>query len=58
MLRIIVFDEIAVRLHQGLYPGPEPLAGPRHGGLVEVAHHLLYLRDQRVGSAVGGFVYL
>ena len=29
--KIILFDEVALGLHHGLEPGPEPAAGERHG---------------------------
>ena len=51
-----LFKEIAASLHHGLDARPETLAGLRHGGPQEVAHHLHDLDHQGGGSAVRGSV--
>jgi len=51
-----LFKEIAASLHHGLDAWPETLAGLRHGGPQEVAHHLHDLDHQGGGSAVRGSV--
>ena len=51
-----LFKEIAASLHHGLDARPEALAGLRHGGPQEVAHHLHDLDHQGGGSAVKGSV--
>jgi hypothetical protein len=48
---INLFNKIAVSGDNGLDPGPESLAGLRHGVPVEGPHHLLDLQD-RVRSFV------
>ena len=54
MLYTILFKKIAVFLHHHLNPGPETVAGLRHGLRVEVAHHLLDHHHQRGDSVVIG----
>ena len=39
----------AVSIYDSLDPGPQALAGLRHGVLVEGPHHLLYLLDRILG---------
>jgi hypothetical protein len=43
MLRIILFVKTAVSSNDCLDPGPQAIAGLRHGVPVEGPHHLLYL---------------
>jgi hypothetical protein len=50
------FNEIVVSCHHCLYPGPEPLAGPSHGVLLEAAHLLLNHVDQGVQSFLKTFI--
>ncbi len=52
VLRINLFNEIVVSSDNSLNPGPEPLAGLRHGVLGEGPHHLRDLRDQIFGFVV------
>ncbi len=47
--RIILFIKTAVSINDSLDPGPQALAGLRHGILVEEPHYLLYLLDQILG---------
>ncbi len=47
--RIILFINTAVSINDSLDPGPQALAGLRHGVPVEGPHHLLYLLDQILG---------
>ncbi len=49
ILRIILFIKIAVSSNDWLDPGPQAIAGLRHGVPVEGPHHLLYLLDQILG---------
>ncbi len=46
MLRIILFIKTAVSSNGCLDPGPQAIAGLRHGVPVEGPHHLLYLLNQ------------
>jgi hypothetical protein len=48
-MRIILFIKTAVSSIDSLDPGPQGLAGLRHGVPVEGPHHLLYLLDQILG---------
>ena len=48
--------KIALCLHHRLNPGPETVAGLRHGVLVEVAHHLLDPNHQEGYNVVMGFI--
>jgi hypothetical protein len=54
ILRINVFNEIAVSSDDSLDTGPNPLAGLLHGVHGEEPHYLPDLRDQ-VSGFVGGF---
>jgi hypothetical protein len=45
MLRIALFSEMAVSGNDSLDPGPEPLAGLRHGVPAKGTHHRLHLLD-------------
>jgi hypothetical protein len=47
--RIILFIKIAVSINDSLDPGPQALAGLRHGVPVEGPHHLLDLLDKILG---------
>ncbi len=49
ILRIILFLKTAVSINDSLDPGPQAIAGLRHGIPVEGPHHLLYLLDQILG---------
>jgi hypothetical protein len=49
ILRIILFIKTAVSSNDCLDPGPQAIAGLRHGVPVEGPHHLLYLLDQILG---------
>ncbi len=52
--KFFLFNEIAVRSYDNLNPGPEPLAGLRHGAPGEEPHYLPDLSDQVTGF-FGGF---
>jgi hypothetical protein len=49
ILRIILFIKTAVSSNDCLDPGPQAIAGLRHGVPVEGPHHLPYLLDQILG---------
>ncbi len=49
ILRIILFIKTTVSSNDCLDPGPQAIAGLRHGVPVEGPHHLLYLLDQILG---------
>ena len=49
ILRILLFIKTAVSSNGCLDPGPQAIAGLRHGVPVEGPHHLLYLLDQILG---------
>jgi hypothetical protein len=49
MLKIILFIKTAVSSNDCLDPGPQAIAGLRHGVPIEGPHHLLYLLDQILG---------
>jgi hypothetical protein len=51
-MSINLFNEIAVSGDKGLDPGPESLAGLRHGVPFEGPHHLLDLQDRVLGFVV------
>ena len=53
ILRIIFFIKTAVSSNDCLDPGPQAIAGLRHGVPVEGPHHLLYLLDQILGFLPG-----
>ncbi len=49
-MRVILFIKTAVNVNDSLDPGPQALAGLRHGGVpVEGPQHLLHLLDQILG---------
>ncbi len=45
-MRIKIFNEMAVSDDDSRDPGPEPLAGLRHGVPVKGAHQRLHVLDQ------------
>jgi hypothetical protein len=47
--KIILFIKTAVSINNSLDPGPQALAGLRHGVPVEGPQHLLHLLDQILG---------
>jgi hypothetical protein len=47
--RIILFIKTSVSIYNSLDPGPQALAGLRHGVPVEGPQHLLYLLYQILG---------
>jgi hypothetical protein len=47
--RIILFIKTAVSINDSLDPGPQAIAGLRHGVHVEGPQHLLHLLDKILG---------
>ncbi len=56
ILRIILFIKTAVSNNHCLDPGPQAIAGLRHGVPVERPHHLLHLLDQILGFVARLFI--